>query len=86
MTELCRNKTTLVIAHKLPTVRNADKIAVIGEGTVLECGSHAELLAQGGIYRRMIEASEKAGGWNTPFQELLMQPLPQEGSAQGESR
>ena len=87
MTELCRNKTTLVIAHKLPTIRNANKIAVIGEGTVLECGSHAELLAQGGIYRRMIEASEKAGGWNTPFQQPLMRPLPQEGSSMhGESR
>ena len=86
MTELCRNKTTLVIAHKLPTIRNANKIAVIGEGTVLECGSHAELLAQGGIYRHMIETSEKAGGWNTPFQELLMRPLPQEGSAQGDPR
>ena len=63
MTELCRGKTTLVIAHKLPTVRNADRIAVVGDGQVLECGSHDELMALDGAYRRMVQAGERARGW-----------------------
>ena len=64
MTELCRGKTTLVIAHKLPTIRNADRIAVVGDGQVLECGSHDELMALGGVYRRMVQAGERARGWD----------------------
>ena len=64
MTELCRGKTTLVIAHKLPTIRNADRIAVVGDGQVLECGSHDELMALDGVYRRMVHAGERACGWD----------------------
>ena len=64
MTELCRGKTTLVIAHKLPTIRNADRIAVVGDGQVLECGSHDELMALDGVYRRMVQAGERARGWD----------------------
>ena len=48
--ELMRGRTTLIIAHRLSTVQNADLIVVIQEGRIAEQGSHAELLARGGVY------------------------------------
>jgi ATP-binding cassette, subfamily B, bacterial MsbA len=50
---LMKGRSTLVIAHRLATVRNADLIAVIDEGRVVEQGSHRELLAQGGLYANL---------------------------------
>ena len=52
---LMQGRTTLVIAHRLATVRNADIIAVMEEGRVVELGSHAELLGRGGLYARLAE-------------------------------
>jgi ATP-binding cassette subfamily C protein CydCD len=51
---LMRNRTTLVIAHRLSTVRNADLLVVLDRGRVAELGSHAELLARNGLYARLI--------------------------------
>ena len=51
---LMRDRTTIVIAHRLSTVRNADLLAVLDRGHLVETGSHAELLAQGGLYARLI--------------------------------
>lgn len=55
---LMSKRTTLVIAHRLSTVRHADCIVVLEAGRVVETGSHDELLTQDGPYRRMIEAQE----------------------------
>src|SRR5882762_5329894 len=52
---LVRNRTTIVIAHRLSTVRRADRIVVMVGGQIAELGTHAELLARGGQYRRLYE-------------------------------
>lgn len=48
--ELCKGRTTLVVAHRLSTIKNADEIAVISEGHILEQGNHEELIARKGLY------------------------------------
>jgi subfamily B ATP-binding cassette protein MsbA len=52
---LIAGRTTLVIAHRLSTVRNAHRIIVIADGRIVETGSHASLLQQNGLYRRLYE-------------------------------
>jgi len=52
---LIKGRTTLVIAHRLSTVRNADRIIVLADGRIVETGSHPELLQQNGLYRRLYE-------------------------------
>jgi subfamily B ATP-binding cassette protein MsbA len=55
---LTRHRTTLVIAHRLATIRRADVIAVLADGRVAEMGNHDDLVAVGGLYRRMVEMQE----------------------------
>jgi subfamily B ATP-binding cassette protein MsbA len=55
LANLVRNRTTLVIAHRLSTIRRADAIVVMEAGRIIEIGSHAELLARGGQYRKLYE-------------------------------
>ena len=64
LTELCREKTTVVIAHRLNTVRNADRLLVLERGELCEAGTHEELLALDGIYSRMALAGMDLPGWN----------------------
>lgn len=49
--ELCKGRTTIVVAHRLSTIRNADEIAVIVDGQVREQGTHEQLMARGGVYQ-----------------------------------
>lgn len=55
---LMSNRTTLVIAHRLSTVRHADEIIVLQKGEITERGTHDQLLARGGLYKRLIDMQE----------------------------
>lgn len=55
MDKLLENRTSIVIAHRLSTIRNADLIAVMDHGTIVERGSHHQLLAQDGLYRELYD-------------------------------
>jgi ATP-binding cassette subfamily B protein len=57
--EASRGRTTITIAHRLSTVRDADQIAVLDAGRVVERGTHAELLARGGHYSRLVGLGER---------------------------
>ena len=68
---LMRGRTVLVIAHRLSTIRDADHIAVIGEGGIVEQGTHAELMAAAGVYKRLYEIQlepdeRRSNGAKTP--------------------
>ncbi len=57
-----KNQTIIVIAHRLSTIRNADRIAVVSGGVLKEIGTHNELIAKGGHYKRLIEFNTMDGG------------------------
>lgn len=61
--ELAQGRTVLMIAHRLSTVVNADKIVVIEDGRVIEQGTHQELLSAGALYRRMWDQYQRAALW-----------------------
>ena len=63
ITQLCRGKTLLVIAHRLNTIRHADEILVIDQGRIVQAGDHDKLMAEEGIYRRFITARSNPTGW-----------------------
>lgn len=61
--ELTRDKTVIMIAHRLKTVRKADQIIVLDEGQIVQRGTHAQLSQQKGIYAEFIGGRKKAAGW-----------------------
>ena len=58
---LAKGRTTLVIAHRLSTIKNADEIVVVGEHGILEKGTHAQLVRQGGIYAELAAGASLSG-------------------------
>ena len=64
ISELCRGKTLLVIAHRLNTIRNADNILVVAGGAIAESGTHEALMQQNGIYHSFVSVREQSRGWS----------------------
>lgn len=64
ITQLCQGKTLLVIAHRLNTIRYADKILVIADGKIAQSGSHNQLIKQTGIYQDFINVRNNTKGWS----------------------
>ncbi len=64
ISELTRGKTIITIAHRLSTIQNADQILVVDDGTIVESGTHDQLIAQNGLYRRFTEIRQRAEGWH----------------------
>ena len=60
---LTKEKTIIMIAHRLKTVRHADQIVVVDQGRIAQKGTHEELMKQDGIYRRFVDSRELAVGW-----------------------
>lgn len=60
--------TSLIIAHRLSTVRRADSIVVVAAGRVVERGTHAQLMQAGGVYFQLVSTAERSGqgSWDLP--------------------
>ncbi len=60
---LTKEKTIIMIAHRLKTVRHADQIVVIDKGKITQQGTHEQLMHEDGIYKRFIDSRTQAVGW-----------------------
>lgn len=64
LTELIKNKTVIVIAHRMRTIANADKIIVLDDGEIVEEGSPKELLEKNGLFTKMVNIQKESSNWN----------------------
>ena len=64
ISELVCDRTVIIVAHRLQSIRNADQIVVLDEGCVAEVGTHEALLQKGGTYARLWDEQTRAGRWN----------------------
>lgn len=60
---LTKEKTIIMIAHRLKTVHNADQIVVVDSGKIAQLGTHTQLMQEGGIYKNFVNARQQAAGW-----------------------
>lgn len=60
---LAKEKTVIVIAHRLKTIQNADQILVMAQGRLVDCGTHEALMARSTVYRNMVLANERRDAW-----------------------
>ena len=58
-----KNKTVVVIAHRLNTISRADKIVVIDRGTIAEEGTHEDLISRAGLYKALWDEQQRVKGW-----------------------
>lgn len=63
LSQLIKNKTVIIIAHRMRTIANADKIVVLDDGKIAEQGSPDELIARDGLFKRMVELQKLSGEW-----------------------
>ena len=63
LSQLIKNKTVIIIAHRMRTIANADKIIVLDDGRISEQGSPEELLAQNGLFKKMVDLQNLSGDW-----------------------
>ncbi len=63
LSELIKNKTVIIIAHRMRTIANADKIVVLDDGKIAEQGSPEELLAEDGLFKRMVDLQNLSEEW-----------------------
>ena len=64
ISSLCENKTLIIIAHRLNTIRSADQILVLQDGEIVAQGKHDELLERNQLYKTMVDAEQQAEHWN----------------------
>jgi len=80
LAELIRGRTTIAIAHRLSTLRNAHRIMVVDQGKIIECGTHEELAEKGGLYARLLKIQGQMGAKPT-IDRLLVESRRQSDEA-----
>ena len=68
LNSLKQGRTTLVVAHRLSTVKNADEILVVSSGEIIERGNHQELIEQNGVYKKLYDSQFKDEQYNKMLQ------------------
>ena len=63
LSQLIKNKTVIIIAHRMRTIANADKIVVLDDGKIAEQGSPDELISNGGLFKKMVDLQNLSGEW-----------------------